>query len=73
MVIRGGGEKVREVILISGQNQNCPFFENGQFSGHFFFELKLFETNVKCYVEKVLKIFLTLSVFKNEQFGFALK
>ena len=52
--------------LFSGQIQNFPFLENGQFSGHFFFGQKLFlEKNVKYYAEKVLKMFLTLkkSVF----------
>ena len=34
-------------------------FENGQFSGHFFFT-KNFQNNVKCYGEKGLEIFLTL-------------
>ena len=34
-------------------------FENGQFSGHFFFT-KTFQKNVKCHGEEVLEIFLTL-------------
>ena len=36
-------------------------FENGQFSGHFFFTKNVKKENVKCYGEKVLEIFLTLT------------
>ena len=45
-------------------------FENGQFRGHFFWT-KTFQKNVKCYVEKILKMFLTFkkSFFSEHFFG----
>ena len=58
MIPLGGGE-VREVILISGQNQNCPFLKTDSLADTFFWT-KNFLKNVKCYGEKVLEIFLTL-------------
>ena len=53
----GVGRGVREeIILISGQNQKCSFFKTVDT----FFWTKHFATNVKCYGEIFLKIFLTL-------------
>ena len=56
---RGEEGKVREVILISGQNQNCPFLKTDSLADTFFWT-KNVKKNVKCYGEKVLEIFLTL-------------
>ena len=53
----GGG--VREVILISGQNQNCPFLKTDSLADTFFWT-KNVQKNVKYYGEKVLENFLTL-------------
>jgi hypothetical protein len=53
------GGKVREVILISGQNQNCPFLKTDSLADTFFWTKKVFK-NVKCYGEKVLEIFFAL-------------
>ena len=53
----GGGSP--RVILISGKNQNCPFLKTDSLADTFFWAKK-FQTNAKCYGEKVLKIFLTL-------------
>ena len=65
-VLKGGllwyrvrGE-VREVILISRQNQNCPFLKTDSLADTFFRNKKV-QKNVKCYEEKVLEIFLTLT------------
>ena len=49
---------VREVILISGQNQTCPFLKTDSLTDNFF-RAKNFQNNAKCYEEKVLKNFLT--------------
>ena len=54
-----GGGKVREVILISRQNQNCPFLKTDSLADTFFWTKNL-KKNVKYYGEKVLEIFLTL-------------
>ena len=54
--------EVRWVILISGQNQNCPFLKTDSLADTFFWT-KIFLNNVKCYGEKVLEIFLTLKKF----------
>ena len=53
------GGKVREVILISRQNQNRPFLKTDSLADTFFWT-KNSKNNVKCYGEKVLEIFLTL-------------
>ena len=54
---RVGG--VREVILISGQSQNCLFLKTDSLADTFFWTQN-FQKNVKCYEEKVLK-----NVFQN--------
>ena len=58
-MIPWGGGKVCEVILISGQNQNCLFLKTDSLADTFFWT-ENFQKNVKCYGEKVLEIFLTL-------------
>ena len=46
----------RKVILISGQNQNCPFLKTHSLADTFFLA-KNVQKNTKYYEEKVLKIF----------------
>ena len=57
-VFREGGESPLSNSYFRAKPK-LSVFENGQFSGHFFFT-KNFQKNVKCYKEKVLEIFLTL-------------
>jgi hypothetical protein len=54
----GGGSALSNPYF--RQKPKLSVFENGQFSGHFFFS-KTFQKNVKCYGKKVLESFLTLT------------